>query len=94
MKKNNWIYKVFFMTFILSIIFNSISNLIAFNSNLIITFILLILIISIGIMFDMVGTSVLTSKESTFHAMSSKKIKGAKEAKKLLKNNVQISNLY
>ncbi|MDD4706226.1 MAG: hypothetical protein PHS24_03340 [Bacilli bacterium] len=93
MKKNNWIYKVFFMTFILSIIFNSISNLIAFNSNLIITFILLILIISIGIMFDMVGTSVLTSKESTFHAMSSKKIKGAKEAKKLLKNNVQISNL-
>ncbi|MDD2409686.1 MAG: hypothetical protein PHD03_03090 [Bacilli bacterium] len=93
MKKNNWIYKVFFMTFVLSIIFSTISNLIAYNGNLIIIFLLLILIISIGIMFDMIGTSVLTSKESTFHAMSSRKIKGAKEAKKILKNNVQISNL-
>lgn len=93
MKKNNWVYKVFFMTFFLSIIFNAISNLIAYNTNLIIIFILLLLIISIGIMFDMIGTSVLTSKEATFHAKSSKKIKGAKEAIKLLKNNVQVTNL-
>ena len=93
MKKNNWIYKVFFMTFILSIIFSTISNLIAYNAGLIIIFIILLLIIFIGIMFDMVGTSVLTSKQSTFHAMSSKRIKGAKEALKLLKNNVQVTNL-
>ena len=33
MKKNNWIYKVFLLTFILSVIFSGISNFIANNFN-------------------------------------------------------------
>lgn len=93
LKKNNWIYKVFLLTFILSIIFSGIANAITYNSNIVIIFILLIIVISTGIIFDMIGTSVLTSKESSFHAKSSKKIKGAKEAISLLKNNAQVSNL-
>ena len=41
----------------------------------------------------MIGTSSLTSKESTFHSMNAKKIKGAKETIKLIKNNVKISSI-
>ena len=93
MKKNNWIYKVFLLTFLLSIIFSTVSNLIAYNANQLVIFIILIVVISMGIMFDMIGASSLTSKESTFHAMSSKKIKGAKETITLIKNNVKVSSL-
>ncbi|MDD4187244.1 MAG: hypothetical protein PHX04_00495 [Bacilli bacterium] len=93
MKKNNWIYKVFLLTFLLSIIFSGVANVITYNANPIIIGILLLIVISLGITFDMIGTSVLTSKESTFHAMNSKKIKGAKEAIWLLKNNGQVANL-
>lgn len=93
MKKNNWIYKVFLLTFLLSILFSTISNLIAYNTNQFIIFIILIIVISTGILFDMIGASSLTSKESTFHAMGSKKIKGTKEAVSLIRNNVQVSSL-
>lgn len=93
MKNNNWIYKVFLWTFFLSIVFSSMTNMISFNSNIVITAIIIVLVIIIGIVFDMIGASSLTSKEATFHAMSSKKIKGAKETIKLIKNNVKVSSI-
>ena len=93
MKKNTWIYQVFLWTFILSIIFSYITNLISFNSTLLVTIMLIIVVISIGIIFDMFGASSLTSKESTFHAMNSKKIKGSKQAIKLIRNNVKVSSI-
>ncbi|HHX33078.1 MAG TPA: hypothetical protein GX713_02490 [Mollicutes bacterium] len=93
MKKNNWIYKVFFMTFLLSIIFTFVSNSIAYNANLLVIFLLLGFVIAIGVLFDMIGTSVLTSNESSFHAMRSKKIKGSTEAINILRKKAEISNL-
>lgn len=93
MKKNNWIYKVFFLTFLLSVIFTFVSNSIAYNANLLVIFILLGSVIAIGVIFDMVGTSVLSSDESSFHAMSSKKIKGSDEAINILRKKAEISNL-
>ena len=40
----------------------------------------------------MLGVAVLTAKESTFHAKSSKKIKGAKRATKLIRKNVRVAS--
>lgn len=93
MSKNNWLYKVFLLTFLLAALFSSITTLVTNNFNDLILFIILIIVISIGIIFDMIGVSVLTSKESSFHAKASKKIKGSKEAIKLIKNSVQISSI-
>lgn len=92
MKKNNWIYKVFLLTFFLSIMFSAITNLIAYNTNQLVIFIILVLVIATGIIFDMIGASSFTSKEATFHAMASRKIKGAKETVNLIRNNVKISS--
>ena len=92
MKKNNWIYKVFFMTFLLSIIFTFVSNSIAYNANLLVIFLLLGFVIAIGVLFDMIGTSGL-QVESSFHAMRSKKIKGSTEAINILRKKAEISNL-
>lgn len=79
MKKNSWIYKVFLLTFFLSILFSTITNLIAYHTNLLIIFISLILVIVIGIVFDMLGTASLTCKEAYFHSMSSQKISAQKK---------------
>lgn len=93
MKNNNWLYKVFLMTFILSIVFSSVTTLMQENFNNIVIFIILLIVIALGIVADMIGVAVLTSKEATFHAKASKKIKGAKEAIGLIKNSVKISSI-
>jgi len=95
MKKDNWTYKVFFMTFILSVIFSFISNLITNNSNIFIMILITILFIIIGIIFDMIGMASLTSSEATFHAKSSRKIKGAKESLEIIDFNLNlVTSLY
>ena len=94
MKKNNWIVTIFTTTFLLSIVFSYATNIISVNANNIVTTFLIILIIAIGILFDMIGAACLTSKEKTFHAMGAQKIKGAKMAIKLIRNNVKVSSIY
>ena len=93
--KNNisWIYKVFLLAFILSIIFSSISSTIAHAFNSIVLIIIGLIVISIGLLFDMIGVAVLTSKESSLHAKASKKAKGAKQAINLVKNSTQVASI-
>ena len=93
MKKDNWILKAFLMTFFIAIIFNSISNIIIDSSKYISLIIIAIIFTFIGIFFDLIGTAVLTANESTFHAKSSKKIKGSKESVKLIKNSDRIASI-
>lgn len=93
MKKDSWIYKVFLMTFFLSLTFSFVSNVITSNANLFVMIFITLLVIVIGIVFDMVGTASLTSNEATFHAKSSRKIKGAKESLSLIKNSVKVASV-
>ena len=94
MKKDNWILKAFLYTFFIAFLFKFISNIITdkFDSLIILT-ILTFIFIFIGILFDMIGTAVLTADESTFHAKSTKKIKGAKEGVYLVKNGSRFSSI-
>jgi len=94
MKKDNWILKAFLLTFFIALFFNAFSNIITHKfDNIIILVLLTILFILIGILFDIIGTSVLTAEESTFHAKSSKKIRGAKEGVYLIKNGSTIASI-
>ena len=92
-KEINWIYKVFLLSFILSVIFSGVSTVIADTFNTIVLAIIIVLVIVIGIIFDMIGVAVLTSEEASLHARASKKIKGAKEAIGLLKNATKVSSI-
>ena len=93
MKKDNWIIKAFLMTFFIALIFNTASNLIIEKSNYISLIILSLVFILIGILFDIIGTAVLSGNEATFHAKNSKKIKGAKESIYLIKNSNIIASI-
>lgn len=92
MKKDNWIPIIFILTFILSFIFGAISTL-ASNMNVLILGIVLIVIIFIGIIFDMIGVAVLSCEEATFHAKASRKIKGSKQCIKLIKSANRTSSV-
>lgn len=92
MKKDNWILIIFILTFILSFIFGAISTL-ASNMNVLLLGILLIIIIFIGIIFDMIGVAVLSCEEATFHAKASRKITGSKECVKLIKQANKTSSI-
>ncbi len=92
MQNKSWIIKAFLLTFVICMLISGLSNAIANNANIFILLAITIIIIFIGIIFDIIGTAVLTADEATFHAKASNKIKGSKESIKLIKNSSNIAN--
>jgi len=92
MQNKSWVIKAFLLTFFICMIISGLSNTIANSANIWILIIITVIIILVGIIFDIIGTAVLTANESTFHAKASNKIKGSKESIRLIKNASNIAN--
>lgn len=92
MQNKSWVIKAFLFTFLICILISGISNSIANNANIIVLIFITAIIIFVGIVFDIIGTAVLTADEATFHAKASNKIKGSRESIKLIKNASNIAN--
>lgn len=88
-----WFIQVFATTFILSIIFSYISTNGVSNLSLIPALFILILVIGIGIIFDIIGVAVTVANEEEFHAKATKKVKGSKDSIKLIKNASKVANI-
>ncbi|MBQ4031627.1 MAG: hypothetical protein II625_07705 [Bacilli bacterium] len=95
MKNDNkkWIVIVFILAFVLSIVFSGASTVLSNNLNTPLLIIVTLLVVAIGILFDMIGVAVLSCEEAFLHARASKKIKGAKEAIKLVKSAPKVSSV-
>ena len=78
-----WFIKIFFTTFILSIVFSFISSNGITNLSLIL----------VGIGFDIVGVAVTVADENEFHAKATKKVKGSKSSIKLIRNAPKVANI-
>lgn len=91
-KKNYWILEVTIMAFVISFIFSFISEASMPNVNIFVGVLLVILFILIGIVFDIIGVAVTSASEGPLHAMSAKKIKGAKKAVLFKKNAEKVSS--
>ena len=87
-----WIISILFWTFILSGSISFFSDLLLANVNIYIACLLLIIIIAIGILFDIIGVAVTAADETPFHSMASRKVKGARTAVKLIRNADKVSN--
>ena len=90
-KKNNkitWIIIVTIVSFILSIIFSSLSETIIPNINIIFGILLIIVFIGIGIIFDMIGVAITAANETPFHSMAS-----SKHSVILLKNSDKLASI-
>ena len=55
---------------------------------------ILLIVIFIGVLFDLVAIAVTVAKEEEFHAKASKKIKGAKTALKSIKHSFCINIVF
>ena len=91
--KFKWPIQAFFLTLILSGIVSFISNNGIEKLNLISAIVILILVVFIGILFDIVGVAVTVAEEENFHAKATKKVKGAKTSLKLIKNASKVANI-
>ena len=89
----SWFIKIFVLTFILSIIFSYISSNGVSGLGLIPAILILILVIFVGIFFDIVGVAVTVANEHEFHAKATKKVKGSKDSIKLIKNAPKVANI-
>lgn len=87
-----WILFITILAFLISIVFSILSSVLLEKVSIIIGIIIILLFIIIGIIFDIIGVAVQSSKEVAFHAMASKKVKGVKTAKKMLKNSDKVSS--
>lgn len=88
-----WFFIVAVLSFVLSILFSFISAVAISKLAIIPAIIMLLLVVFIGILFDLVGVAVTVARESDFHAMASKKIPGAKTSIKLIKNSGKVANV-
>ena len=84
-----WFITIFVLAFILSIIFSFISTTAIGGLSLVPAVLVLLLVIFVGIVFDIIGVSVTVGKESDFNAMAAKKIPGSKTSLNLIKNSAK-----
>lgn len=89
---HSWVITVAITTFLLSLFFSYLSNTAITNLEVIPGIIILLLVIGMGILFDLIGVAVTVAKEEVFHAKASKKIKGSKTAIKFIRNSSKVSN--
>lgn len=87
-----WIISVFITTFTLSLIFSSISTNAINNLEIFPALIILIIVVLVGILFDMVAIAVTIADEGEFHAKATKKIPGSKTSVKLIRNSSKVAN--
>lgn len=88
----SWAVKTLIITFVLSAVFNLLSNALAKDSGIIVSLIILLFIIFVGIAFDLVGTAITTAEETSFHSLSARKIRGARTAIRLIRAKDKAAN--
>lgn len=87
-----WIITVTLLAFFISLIFSLFSEITIPNANSIVAFIIILLFIGIGILFDMIGIAITVADIKTFNSMATKRVKGASLAVKLIQNNEKASS--
>lgn len=87
-----WLISIFVLTFMSSLFFSYISSESIQGLPIFVAVLILIIVILVGIFFDIVGVAVTLAKEDEFHAKATKKLKGSKTAIKLIRNSHKVSN--
>ena len=92
-KTIRWVVTIFLATIVISGIISFVSDEVMSNSGIVTAFLILLLIISVGIIFDIIGMAVATADEKPFHSMAARKVPGAQAAIRLLRNAERVSSI-
>ena len=92
-RTTRWVVTIFFVTIFISGMISLISDEVMANSSLVVAFFILFVIIFVGIVFDVIGMAVTAADEKPFHSMAARKVPGAHEAIRLLRNAERVSSI-
>lgn len=92
-KAIRWVVTIFFITILISGAISLISDEIMAHSAMPVAFLILFIIVLLGIVFDVIGVAVTSADEKPFHSMAARKVPGAQEAIKLLRNAERVSSI-
>ena len=92
-KTIRWVVIIFFVTILVSGTISFTSDILMANSTMLVAFIILLAIVLIGIIFDVVGVAVTSADERPFHSMAARKVPGAQESIRLLRNAERVSSI-
>ena len=92
-RTTKWVVTIFFVTIVVSGTISLVSEEVMANSSLVVAFLILLGIILLGIVFDVIGMAVATASEKPFHSMAARKVPGAQEAIRLLRNAERVSSI-
>ena len=88
-----WVVTVFFTTLVVSGLISLVSDEVMASSSLPVAFGILLFIVLLGIVFDIIGMAVASADEKPFHSMAARKVPGAQEAIRLLRNAERVSSI-
>ena len=89
----NWAVKATVISFFMTIAFSLFSELIVRTASVYISALIVLLLVLISIAFDMIGTAMASAEQAPFVAMSSRKVRGAKEVLGLIKNTDKVCSI-
>lgn len=90
---HKWTVFVVILSFALSVTFSAVTSVLMAKMSIVWAFIILFAIIGINILFDIIGTAVMSAEEYPFHSLAARKIRGAGETIKIIRHAPQVSNL-
>jgi CBS domain containing-hemolysin-like protein len=92
-KTIRWVVTIFFVTMLVSGLISLLSDQIMSVSGITVAFLILLFIILVGIIFDVIGVAVTSADEKPFHSMAARKVPGAQESIKLMRNAERVSSI-
>lgn len=92
-KSIRWVVTIFIVTILISGTISLISDEIMAVSTIPVAFSILLIIVLLGITFDVVGVAVTYADEKPFHSMAARKVPGGQEAISLLRNAERVSSI-
>ena len=92
-KTIKWVITIFLVTILVSGTISLVSDVVMEGSSIPVAFLILLLIILVGIIFDIIGMAVATADEKPFHSMAARKVPGAQESIRLLRNAERVSSI-
>lgn len=88
-----WPIKILVITLFLSLAISVASEFILGNAGIMISIIIILLLWVFGVVSDMIGVAAASSSIEPFNAMCSRKVRGAKEGRALVKNAEKVSSI-
>ena len=92
-KTIRWVVSFFLVTMFVSGMITLISDEVMARSGIVTAFLILLVIVLVNILFDVIGVAVTSADETPFHSMAARKVPGAQDAIRLLRNAERVSSI-